>query len=113
MSMIGLDGYQWVPEEKDAFISRTKQNLQVLCEVAKEHNLIPAMTETGMKNMTQPDWWSSTLLPAVQDFPISYLLTWRNYKEEWFGPAPSKADAPFFKEFYANGKTLFVNDISK
>lgn len=83
VDMIGLDGYQWKPEEKDAFISRTKQNLQVLCEVAKAHNLIPALTETGMKNMTQPDWWTSTLLPAVKDFPISYLLTWRNYKEEW------------------------------
>lgn len=41
VDMTGLDGYQWKPEEKDAFISRTKQNLQVLCEVAKAHNLIP------------------------------------------------------------------------
>ena len=95
--MIGLDGYQWVPEEKDIFIARTKQNLQVLCEVAQTHGLIPAMTETGMKNMTQTDWWSTTLLPAVQDYPISYLLTWRNYKDEWFGPSTSKPDAPSFK----------------
>ena len=59
VDMIGLDGYQWVPEEKDIFIARTKQNLQVLCEVAQAHGLIPAMTETGMKNLTQPDWWST------------------------------------------------------
>ena len=83
----------------------------MLCTVAKAHGLIPALTETGMKNMTQPDWWSTTLLPAVKDYPISYLLTWRNYKNEWFGPANSKPDAPYFREFHAADKTLFLNDI--
>ena len=111
VDMLGLDGYQWVPEEKDKFIERTRQNLTVLCEVAKAHNLIPALTETGMKNMTQPDWWTSTLLPAVEEFPISYLLTWRNYKKEWFGPATTKPDAQYFVEFYNSPKTLFAKDI--
>jgi len=111
VQMIGLDGYQWIPEEKDVFVARTKQNLEVLCQVAKDHGLIPALTETGMKNMTQPDWWSTTLLPAVEQFPISYLLTWRNYKEEWFGPAPSKPDKQSFVEFYNSPKTLFLKEI--
>ena len=113
VDMLGLDGYQWVPEGKDNFISCTKQNLTVLCEVAKAHGLIPALTETGMKNMTQPDWWSSTLLPTVESFPISYLLTWRNYKEEWFGPSPAKPDAKYFVEFYNSPKTLFLKDIAE
>lgn len=113
VQMIGLDGYQWTPEGKDHFIACTKQNLELLCQVAKEHGLIPAMTETGMRNMTEPTWWSSTLLPAVKSFPISYLLTWRNYREEWFGPSPSKPDAPYFREFYADEKTLFLKDILK
>jgi len=113
VDMLGLDGYQWVPQEKDQFIARTKQNLTVLCETAKAHHLIPALTETGMKNLTQPDWWTSTLLPAVEEFPISYLLTWRNYKEEWFGPSTSKPDAPYFVEFYNSEKTLFAKDIAE
>lgn len=111
VDMLGLDGYQWNPAEKDKFIERGKQNLSVLCQVAKEHNLIPALTECGLKNLTEPTWWTSTLLPTVEGFPISYLLVWRNYKEEWFGPSPAKPDAPYFKEFYANEKTLFLNDI--
>ena len=112
VQMIGLDGYQWQPEEKEQYIARTKQNLAVLCQVAEAHGLIPALTETGMKNMTEPTWWTSTLLPAVKDFPISYLLTWRNYKEEWFGPSTSKPDAPYFRDFYAAPETLFLNDIT-
>ena len=113
VDMIGLDGYQWVPEEKEAFMKRARQNLAILCEVAKEHHLIPALTECGMKNLTEPTWWTSTLLPAVKNAPISYLLVWRNYKEEWFGPSTSKPDAPYFKEFHANAKTLFLNDIKE
>ena len=113
VDMIGLDGYQWNPEEKDAFIARTKQNLEVLCQVAQAHGKIPALTECGMKNMTEPTWWTSTLLPAVEAYPISYMLTWRHYKDECFGPAPSKPDAPYFVAFYESEKTLFLNDIKE
>lgn len=111
VDMLGLDGYQWVPEEKDAFLARTKQNLEVLCKVSEEHRLIPALTECGMKNLTEPTWWSSTLLPAVEQFPISYMLTWRNAPHEWFGPSPSKPDAPYFIEMYKKENILFLNEI--
>ena len=113
VDVIGLDGYQWTPKEKEVFLARTKQNLEVLCQVAQEHGKIPALTECGMKNMTEPTWWTSTLLPAVETYPISYLLTWRNYKDEWFGPSTSKPDAPYFVEFYNNDKFLFLKDIAK
>ena len=111
--MIGLDGYQWTPdaEAKQQFIDRGRQNLEILCKVAKEHNLIPALTECGLKNLTEPTWWTSTLMPTIDGFPISYLLVWRNYKSEWFGPAPSKPDAEYFREYYKSDKSLFVSDI--
>ena len=111
VDVLGLDGYQWAPEGKDAFIAQGKQNLEVLCQVAQDHGKIPALTECGLKNLTDPTWWTSTLLPTVEDYPISYLLVWRNYKEEWFGPSPSKPDAQYFVDFYNNDKTLFLKEI--
>ncbi|MCR5454218.1 MAG: glycoside hydrolase family 26 protein [Bacteroidales bacterium] len=111
VNMIGLDGYQWKPDGKQHFIDRGRQNLDVLCKAAKKHNLIPALTECGMKNLTEPTWWTSTLMPTVEGFPISYLLVWRNYKSEWFGPAPSKPDAEYFRDYYKSDKSLFANDI--
>ncbi len=113
VEVLGLDGYQWKADEGQQFIERGRQNLQVLCDVAKQHNLIPALTECGLKNVTDPTWWTSTLLPTVEGFPISYLLTWRNYKEEWFGPAPSQPDAQSFRDFYKNEKILFTKDIAE
>ena len=111
--MIGLDGYQWTPDStaRQNFISRGRQNLELLCKVAKERNLIPALTECGIKNLTDSTWWTSTLMPTIDGFPISYLLVWRNYKDEWFGPAPSKPDAKYFREYYNDSKSLFVSDI--
>ena len=113
VDMLGLDGYQWNPEEKEQFIARGRQNLEVLCQVAKEHGKIPALTECGMKNLTEPTWWTSTLLPTVEGYPISYLLVWRNYKGEWFGPSPSKPDADYFRQMYDNEKILFLKEIAE
>ena len=46
-------------------------------------------------------------------YPISYVLTWRNYKKEWFGPSTSQPDAPYFVEFYNSDKTLFLKEITE
>ena len=64
-----------------------------------------------LKNLMEPDWWTTALQPVVEKYPVSYLLVWRNYKEEWFGPSPSKPDAEYFKKFYESEKSLFLNEI--
>lgn len=109
VGLVGVDGYQW--GTKEDFVSQLDQNLLMLCQFAKDHGKIAALTECGLKNLTDPTWWTSTLQPVVQKYPISYLLVWRNYKEEWFGPSPSKPDAPYFRDFYQSDKTLFLKDI--
>ena len=109
IGLVGIDGYQW--GTKEDFVSQLDQNLQMLCQFAKEHGKIAALTECGLKNLADSTWWTSTLQPVVQKYPISYLLVWRNYKEEWFGPSPSKPDAPYFRNFYQSDKTLFLKDI--
>jgi hypothetical protein len=109
VSLVGIDGYQW--GTKEDFVAQLDQNLKMLCLFAKEHGKVAALTECGLKNLTDSTWWTSTLQPVVEKYPISYLLVWRNYKEEWFGPSPSKPDAPFFREFYNSDKTLFLNEI--
>ena len=81
ISLVGIDGYQW--GTKEDFVSQLDQNLAMLTKFAAYHGKIAALTECG----------------------------WRNYKEEWFGPSPSKPDAPYFKEMYAKENVLFLNEI--
>ena len=111
IGMVGIDGYQW--GSKEDFVAQLDQNLTMLTQFAADHGKIPALTECGLKNLTDPTWWTSTLTPVLDKHAISYFLVWRNYKKEWFGPAPSKPDAPYFKEMYAKENVLFLKDISQ
>ena len=111
IGMVGIDGYQC--GSKEDFVAQLDQNLAMLTQFAADHGKIPALTECGLKNLTDPTWWTSTLTPVLDKHAISYFLVWRNYKKEWFGPAPSKPDAPYFKEMYAKENVLFLKDISE
>ena len=111
IGMVGIDGYQW--GSKADFVAQLDQNLAMLTQFAADHGKIPALTECGLKNLTDPTWWTSTLTPVLDKHAISYFLVWRNYKKEWFGPAPSKPDTPYFKEMYAKENVLFLKDISQ
>ena len=111
ISLVGIDGYQW--GTKEDFVSQLDQNLDMLTKFAEKNGKIAALTECGLKNLTDPTWWTSTLKPVVDKYPISYFLVWRNDKNEWFGPSPSQPDAPYFVEYYQAANSLFLNDIIK
>ena len=109
IGLVGIDGYQW--GTKEDFVSQLDQNLAMLTAFAKDHGKIAALTECGLKNLTDPTWWTSTLKPVLDKYPINYFLVWRNYKEEWFGPSPAQPDAEYFRELYNADNTLFLKDL--
>lgn len=111
IGLVGIDGYQWGP--RAAFMIQLNANLSMLTKFADDHGKIAALTECGLKNLVEPDWWTTALKPVVDKYPISYFLVWRNYKEEWFGPSPSKPDAQYFMEYYNADNSLFLKDIAK
>lgn len=109
ISLVGIDGYQWGPRAD--FMAQLDANLAMLTKFAEVHGKIAALTECGLKNLTEPDWWTTALNAVVEKYPISYLLVWRNASHEWFGPSPAKPDAPYFVEYYNSDKSLFLNEI--
>ena len=109
VELVGIDGYQW--GSKEDFVAQLDQNLAMLTKFAADHGKIAALTECGLKNLTDPTWWTSTLTPVLDKYQISYFLVWRNAGHEWFGPSPVKPDAPYFKEMYAKPNVLFLNEI--
>ena len=109
IQLVGIDGYQW--GTKEDFVAQLDANLAMLTKFAADHGKIAALTECGLKNLTDATWWTSTLTPVLDKYPISYFLVWRNAGHEWFGPSPSKPDAPYFIEMYKKENTLFLEDI--
>ena len=109
IGLVGIDGYQWGTRQD--FMEQLDSNLDMLTKFAEKNGKIAALTECGLKNLTEPDWWTTALQPVVDKYPISYLLVWRNYKEEWFGPSPLQPDAEYFRTYYQADKSLFLKDI--
>jgi hypothetical protein len=49
----------------------------------------------------------------MDEYPLSYFLLWRNYKEEYFGPSPELPCAADFRKLYEAENTLFLKEIEK
>ncbi len=111
VTLIGEDAYQWGTEEE--FKTALTSDLKFLSDFAQKNGKLLAMTECGMKNMPDSTWWTRVLKPIMDQYPISYFLLWRNYKEEYFGPAPSLPCAADFKKLYEAKNTLFLKDITE
>ncbi len=109
VTLIGEDAYQWGTEED--FKRDLTADLKFLSDFAQKNGKLLAMTECGLKNMTDSTWWTRVLKPIMDQYPISYFLLWRNYKEEYFGPAPNLPCAADFRKLYEAPNTLFLKDI--
>ena len=111
VDIIGLDAYQQSHDEK-AFANTLNNDLTRLCNYAKQHNRLVALTECGYQNLPDPTWWTRVLKPQIEKYPLSYFLVWRNADyRQYFAPAPNTKDAPDFRKMVENKKILMLNDI--
>ncbi|MBR5036767.1 MAG: beta-mannosidase [Prevotella sp.] len=109
VTLIGEDAYQWGTEED--FKKQLTIDLDFLSDFAKRNGKLLAMTECGYKNIPDSTWWTRVLKPIMDQYPLCYFLTWRNYEKEYFGPSPAEHSAPDFKKLYEAENTLFLKDI--
>jgi alpha-galactosidase len=114
VDLIGVDLYGNEGTEK--YVREMKQELDVVCRVAKQHGKLPCVAETGSRNTPDPRWFTDGMWAAIHEYPVSYVLLWRNAWDqptENFGPAPEKSCADNFRALYKKKRALFANDIQK
>ena len=114
VDIIGIDIYDAV--SKKNYMGDVQRELMALKNIAQEHKKLFAFTETGFKNNPESDWYTRKLLPAINESQPLYVLLWRNawnLKNENYGPAPDKKQAPDFKRFSANPRMLFLKNINE
>lgn len=100
VDMVGIDLYQYSTAE--AYISSTQAALDTVSRVAIEHGKIAAYTETGYESIPAENWWTDVLYNTIKDYPIAYVLTWRNawdMPQHFYAPWPGQASEDNFKEF--------------
>ena len=111
IDLIGFDTYQ---SNKETYLKTLERTLPILTEIGKAHNKVIALTETGFEGVKDAKWWTGTLQPAIADYPIAYVLVWRNARERithFYAPYPGQESAEDFKSFYNDSITLFANDV--
>jgi mannan endo-1,4-beta-mannosidase len=80
VDIVGLDCYSW--GQRDNFIRQIRAGLTSLQRFCERHGKILAVTETGLEGISDAQWWTGALSPALHGFPVSYVLTWRNASDK-------------------------------
>ncbi len=87
VDLLGWDAYQFGSNEE--FTATLSRDLAMLTELGKKHNKVIALTETGFEGIPFGKWWTEVLYPAIEQYPVAYVLTWRNASDRpdhFFGP---------------------------
>jgi mannan endo-1,4-beta-mannosidase len=114
VDLIGFDEYQGGVAGKERYQQSIAQEMGIILPLAKERHKIAILSETGSESLPDSKWWTGTLWPAIKDYPIAYVLFWRNAHDKpthYYMPFPGEASAGDFKEFEKIDRTLFLNDI--
>ncbi len=89
---------------------------RIISETAAKRGKIAAMSETGLEGVSDPTWYSQTLLPLLKadGVEFAYVVVWRNSNYSsghHYAPYkghPAEAD---FVEFYRDPHTIFEDRI--
>jgi len=121
VDMISFDTYQYDdPQQSGQFMHNTYRMLGMLQEIANNKRKLFSLAETGYEQIPYSRWWTETLVKAIGDHKISYVLLWRNAGwNEWMKPPhmhyyiPFKGDvsAEDFIRFYDMPQTLFQKEV--
>ena len=109
VDMVGFDCYQYGTAEQ--YAADMRNALEVTSAFAQEHSKLMAVTETGYETLKDPTWWTEVLYPIVKDYPVSYVLTWRNacdMEHHYYAPFPGQASAEDFKAFAGLDQMMFL-----
>lgn len=118
VDLLGFDVYDFDTNPKETYIEGLHSSLQVLQQVGEERHKPIALTETGLEGLTRPEWYTESLLPVIEQYPVAYLLVWRNARPEdkanhFYAPYKGHAGEQSFLDFYNNPHIDFCKDINK
>ena len=115
VDLLGLDCYQYgeAPQSNGTYSAQLKETLAFMTELGKEHGKPIALTETGFEGIPYEKWWTEVLYPAVKDYPLSYVLVWRNAWDmagHFYGPWKGTLSETDFLEFAALPEILLLSE---
>ncbi|TRX41288.1 glycoside hydrolase family 26 protein [Flavobacterium restrictum] len=119
--VLSFDNYQYNdPTKSTSFIDECQSQFKIIDEIAHEQHKLIAFAEAGYEGIPYAQWWTDTLLKAIGDYKISYVLLWRNFgwqekeqKMHYYAPYTGQISEKDFVNFYQLPKTLFEKEAAK
>ena len=116
VDMLGIDHYEYMSvggleESGVRFAEELKRCLTYMNVLATDHHKLMCLSEAGLESLPDPAWWTGVLYPAIQDFPVAYVLTWRNAHDKpdhFFAPWKGFDNAPDFEAFSQLSDIVFL-----
>lgn len=109
VDMLGIDVYDF---RNGNFLSSALRNLQIVEDIATDKNMLFALTETGLRNVVENNWWTQKLYKAIRSSSITYTMVWRNDMTTFFhAPFLGHSSEDDFKEFLDKETILLSKDI--
>lgn len=109
VDILGIDIYD---HKNNNFVNDVIRNLDIVETIAKEKHMLFAFTETGLENVTEPDWWTQQLYKGIKSSSITYALIWRNAtKNHFYAPFEGHPAEDDFKTFVSKDIILLHEDI--
>lgn len=113
VDVLGTDIYQYgeLPESREMFIGSVRATLAYIDAYASSHGRLICLSETGFEGVGDPAWWTGTLAPAVEGFPVCYVLVWRNAWDRdthFYAPYKDSGDAADFAAYSAGKRPRFI-----
>ena len=107
VDILGTDIYEYVGKDGleaagIRYIGQVREMLSTLETLSKERSKLMCLSETGLEGLVDPHWWTGCLYPAVKDFPVCYVLTWRNAHDKpghFYAPWKGFSGEDDFKAF--------------
>lgn len=123
VDIVSFDSYQYdnagTGSGTASYVKDNEQRLQQLRSIADSLGKLPAFAETGYETIPLVNWWTGTLLPLLQQHPVSYVVLWRNAgkmpntgKMHYYAPYPGHPSAKDFIQFFSSPTIVFGNKLS-
>tara|TARA_R110002124_G_scaffold287296_1_gene472362 strand:+ start:11846 stop:13039 length:1194 start_codon:yes stop_codon:yes gene_type:complete len=120
VDILALDDYGSFMNQQNN-TEQLSNDLAQIVEWAEEKNKIAAFAETGLEALTNPNWFTESLYPALTINPkakgIAYVLTWRNanfekeQRDHFYAAHPDHESASDMKIFRDKELIVFEDEM--
>ena len=110
VDLVGIDNYGDLGA--NATPTTASNKMKVVSDYAIAKNKIAALTETGASKLTQSNWYTQTLLRALQNqrVELAYVLVWANTTSAYWTPYKGHAAEADFISFKNNSYVYFAGE---